>query len=885
MDSAGWQRVAERFDELCDLPAGEREERLRRLAAQDAALAAEVRALLAADAAATGVLARGAQALAPDPAIEDAETLARPPGDGPAVDGGLASGSRIGPWRLGERLGAGGMGEVWAAERADGAFEQRVAVKLLRRGLESESLLRRFLLERRILARLVHPGIARLLDAGSTPDGRPYFVMERVEGRPITEWADERGLAVDERLRRVIAVADAVDFAHRNLVVHRDLKPSNVLVSAAGEVKLLDFGIAKLLEPDEGTQATELEARALTPAYAAPEQIRGEAVTTATDVYALGVLLYELLTGRLPHRRASRSLPLLAVELEHETIERPSLAVQRPPPGGAASAVDGARRSRRLAGDLDTIVLKALAREPERRYASAAALADDLRRHLAGRPIAARPDRLGYRVGKFVKRHAAAVTAGAALVVLAALVATAYTVRVTRERDRARLERQKAEQVSGFLQSLFELSDLDRTRGTKLSARDILDRGAERIDKDLAGQPEVAASMMHLIGSVYRELDLTDPARKLLESALATRRRLFGERDAEVAIYERELAALIYFSGDFEPALDLLDRALATQESLLGPDDLEVAKTLKVLGYTLKSAGRNEEARAAFERSVAILERAGAAAEGPLAEVFMSYGLFLTHIDEPRRAIPIHRREIEIESRLRGPGSPSVGYGYLNLGIACRMAGLFDDALEANAHALAIAEQTFGRKHTFYANVLTETASDWLAKGEIPRARALYEQAIAVKDEVLGPDHINTLSSRRALAILLVTHGEERAGLTLFEQVLAGREKVYAADHPRVGESLFDVAKVRTGLGDDRGAEAMMRRGLEIFRRKLAPDSFDLASGLDDLGEFLCAHGHPAEGRPMIEEAIAAFTRNPSAYAPDLGTMAATARRCVASSS
>jgi serine/threonine-protein kinase len=424
-----WARLSSEFERLCDLPPDERARQLAALSAVDAAFAAEVSAMLAADARTGGALAGSALA------------LAAPPADESTADGAVRIGARLGAWRLIERLGAGGMGEVWVAERADGTFEQRVAMKLLKRGLETDALLARFALERRILARLTHPGIARLLDAGSSGDGRPYFVLERVEGRPITVWADERKLPVAARLRLMLQVADAVDFAHRNLVVHRDLKPSNVFVTDAGEVKLLDFGVAKILETEGDGAKTELEGRALTPQYAAPEQLRGEPVTTATDVYALGVMLYELLTGRLPHQRRRASLAELAAQVEHETVERPSSAARRGE-AGAGPGADRERVARELAGDLDTLALKALAREPERRYPSAAALTDDLRRYLDGRPIAARPDTVGYRLGKLVRRHRLAFAAAAAalLALVAGLAAALWQAdRATRRLSGLRL--------------------------------------------------------------------------------------------------------------------------------------------------------------------------------------------------------------------------------------------------------------------------------------------------------------------------------------------------------------------------------------------------------------------------------------------------------------
>ena len=382
------ERRARLFSELCELGEPERRAALARLAAEDAALAADVERMLAFDRESHGPIEglRDEVADAAGRHLLAGDLSELPPPE------------RLGAWRLGERLGAGGMGEVWAAERVEGGFTQRAAVKLVRAGMASREVVARFAIERQLLARLDHPAIATLLDGGIAPDGRPWFAMERVDGVAITRFADESGLNLEARLRLLLAVTEAVDFAHRSLVVHRDLKPSNILVTPSGAPKLLDFGLAKLLEPGYAggidPEVTKTEFRALTPAYAAPEQILGEPITTATDVYSLGVILYELLTGELPHRRRISSATTLVEEVAHETLERPSQRLRRLESGGTA----GARRSREIAPDLDTIVLKALARERERRYPSVSAFAADLVAYLDGRPIAARPDTVGYRL-------------------------------------------------------------------------------------------------------------------------------------------------------------------------------------------------------------------------------------------------------------------------------------------------------------------------------------------------------------------------------------------------------------------------------------------------------------------------------------------------------
>ncbi|MGH9162450.1 MAG: serine/threonine-protein kinase, partial [Vicinamibacteraceae bacterium] len=388
-----------------------------------------------------------------------------------AARDGVASGDRLGPYAIVKEIGHGGMGAVYLAERQDGQFEQRVALKLLEHDTTRASVVQRFEQERRILAALNHPGIARLFDGGATSDGRPYFVMEYVDGMPIDRYCDDRRLTVDQRLRLFTKVGEAVQHAHRNLVVHRDLKPSNILVTANGEVKLLDFGIAKVLDAGVAhASAAHTNTRVMTPAYASPEQLRGETVTTASDIYQLGLLLYELLTGRRPYGRYERTPHELERAISETAPLPPSTAVTGgdtsrdrrtgPVADGEGSFPEIASRRggttperlrRRLSGDLDTMVLMALRKEPERRYATVAQMTEDVLRHLSGLPVRARPDTLGYRTSKFVRRHARAVAGVAAALILVVGIAGYYTTRLAVARDRARLEAEKAAQVSQIL--------------------------------------------------------------------------------------------------------------------------------------------------------------------------------------------------------------------------------------------------------------------------------------------------------------------------------------------------------------------------------------------------------------------------------------------------
>jgi eukaryotic-like serine/threonine-protein kinase len=460
------------------------------------------------------------------------------------------------------------MGVVYLAMRADGVYEQKVAVKVIKRGMDTDEILTRFRLERQILARLQHPNIARIFDGGAVVDGRPFFAMEYVEGAPITAWCDERRASLDERLSLFFDVCAAVRHAHRNLVVHRDLKPSNILVTASGEVKLLDFGIAKLLD-EEGTEGdntvTRVGARVLTPRYAAPEQIRGEPATTATDVFALGGILYELLTGRDPY-----GLPQLESpgrdELERAVLERapeaPARAVARMEPAqrsrtAALRATTPGRLHRRLRGDLDSILSTALRKTPDERYSSVEELQRDLENHLASLPVRARASSALDRSRRFFARHRMGV--GAAAVVVSAL-ALGLAGAAWQWRARA-AEARKLAAVKEFLVSIFETSDPTIALARDVTARELLDRGAERVRRELRSEPALQAEMSGIIGDLYRRVSLMDEAEPLLESSLSAQRTLYGERSLPYT--EALLGIALAREGKRDEARPLLERAAA----------------------------------------------------------------------------------------------------------------------------------------------------------------------------------------------------------------------------------------------------------------------------------------------------------------------------------
>ncbi len=859
-DPARWRQLRATVAELFDLDAAGCEERLAEIHRHDPDLARDARALLAADERASQSFER---AMVEGAAAVLADWRGAAAGEATALKTASAAGLELGTWRLQRLLGRGGMAEVWEARRTAGDFEQTVAVKLLKRGMDSEEIVRRFLAERQILARLDHPGIARLFDGGLAPDGRPYFVLEKVDGEPITEWCAARRSTLPERLRLLVDCCQAVAAAHRQLVVHRDLKPSNILVSRTGQVKLLDFGIAKLLADEEGAaqQATHPEVRMLTPAYAAPEQIRGEPVSTATDVYTLGVLAYELLTGRLPHRRAGRVASELASEVESEAIVRPSTAVL-----GAAGKLGEAaedprgrrRRARELVGDLDTIVLTALRREPERRYSSVAALAEDITRFVEGRPIAARRDRLGYRMRKFVGRHRVAVAAGAlaAASLVAGLGASLWQARrAERAAAAARGEATKSEAIAAFLTEVFTAADPEGRQAAELTVRELVERGAERIQQDLEAQPATRAAMLQVLGNVHFRLALHEPARELLEEALAVRRALVPPAPSEVAATAASLGTLYHRQGRSAEGVALLEEALALHQQLRGADSLDVARDLNNLANGYRALGRSEDSRAAFERAVAILDRQPEAEPVLLARTLNNYGLLLDRLGERAQGKVALERALALHERTSGPESALVVGTLGNLAELYVRMGQVEQALAAARRAREIGEKTYGPDH--FESGMAANMLCWalLAAGRHEEARLEAARAVEILAATLGPDHRTVgyshrnhgralaglgrtadaiASYRRAvriwevppganerelasvyvlLAPLLVATGEAEEGERLFEQVVAFRQPLA---NNVLGASWLGLARTRLARCELVGSQAALARAREL---------------------------------------------------------------------
>src|SRR5688572_13658925 len=709
-----WREVFEAADSALELEPAERQAFIDRCLENHPAIGAELKALIDAAAAASTLETPAAEFAAPF--LNGVEL-----DDDVAGDDNNGAVSMFGPYRVRREIGSGGMGAVYLAERSDDQYRKEVALKILPRWSGGDRRrLQRFLEERQILATLDHPGIARLLDGGVTADGQPWFAMEYIDGQPIDKYCDELRLAVDERLELFCLVCSAVQYAHRNLVVHRDLKPSNILVSADGRVALLDFGIAKLLAQDSTTAdaAKTIGDRMMTPLYASPEQIRGEPASTSADVYALGVLLHVLLTGGRPYRLSTfESYEVARAVLEQEP-ERPSVSAAREsePVGARAAERSATARAlsrgstsiklvRRLRGDLDAIVLKAMAKDPSRRYATVEQLETDVRRHLTGLPVLAQPESRSYHARKFIRRHRAGVamaSAAAALVVGFAAVMTVQRSNIRAQAERIALERDRAEQVGGIFLNIFR-TVAPGDRGVE--ARGILDSASVRIDQQMIAHPEQRARLMFEMAGAYHRLELHDRARSLLDTSLALRRNLRPKPELEIAETLNQLGAVLLAQRNLVRADEAYGEALAVRGRELGTRHADVARTLVGLSAVRRAQRRFPEAERISREAVAIDRSRGPDARADLARSTSALAGAIADAGDYRRAAGLFREALVLARETHAEEHPEVAGTVFDLAGALHGAGEHRAADSLVRYGLGL------NRRLLTANLLTRGAS------------------------------------------------------------------------------------------------------------------------------------------------------------------------------
>ncbi|MEO8635714.1 MAG: serine/threonine-protein kinase [Gemmatimonadales bacterium] len=791
LDTTLWDLVKTAFAELSALDGTARREQLARLAVTDPLVHRELIELLAASA---SVGERFEQGAALASGLESAPT-------------GL-TGQTVGPWRIVREIGQGGMGAVYEAHRIDDQYTKRVALKTIAGGRDSETLLRRFRHERQILARLEHPNIATLLDGGLTRDGQPYFVMEYVEGEPIDQWCRQHHANVRERVGLFRQVCAAVQYAHEHLIVHRDLKPRNILVTADGTVKLLDFGIAKLLDPTQSEDAllTQTGALPMTAAYASPEQRQGRPVATASDIYSLGVVLYELLAGHRPF-----------------TIEalRPG-APDQSPTAPSRAVTDAPRLRRALTGELDSIVLKALRPEPDHRYRSAQLLADDLGRYLDGAPVLAQSDAFSYKATKFIRRHAAAVAG--ALVAVAALVGGTVVslgqARVARvERDHALREARRTGQVTAFLQNVFASAKPQR-EGRTVTVVQAIDSAIARIDSAFSSDSDLRAAIKLTLGATLNDMYLYDRARPLLEDAYRVRRALDGEapsKDQADALYD--LADIEAQIGSAAKAESLYRKSLDMLGRLPVPDSADIYQGLSNVAEALLNQGRLADAAALYDTVAHALDR-------------------------------LRPGDVELRGVTRA-----------NRGTALAQLGRSAEAEPVLREAVKLFEQSRGTSDARVASALQPLAGTLVLNGKYAEAESVAQRAMTINGEVFGPTNPATLSALRMLTSAMVEGGRYVDALPHLRWMLSLRGKALSETDPTLGVVLLQLGQCQGQVGSLAAAEATLRDALAVRRMTFGPTHWAVAQVQSVLGELLGRRRRAAEAAQLLREGYEGMLR------------------------
>ena len=816
-----WARVQSLFHEAAERPAGERRAYLEAACPGDPELVAEVLGLLEED-------ARGS--LLDRPLAELAHDLLHEGAAAPLPR------ERFGPYRIREMLGEGGMGVVYLAERED--LGSRAAIKILRDAWLSPARRERFASEQRTLAQLNHPAIAQLHDADTLADGTPWFVMEYVEGVPLTTYCRSRNTSIQGRLRLFRSVCEAVQHAHRHAVIHRDLKPSNILVKNDGTVKLLDFGIAKQLESLEvPVEQTQTGLRLMTPAYAAPEQITGGRIGTHTDIYSLGVVLYELLAERLPFDLTGRTAAEIEMLITEQIPERPSLATR-----AAGGAADPAGRARTIGpaawADLDVLCLTAMHKDPQRRYRTVEALIRDIDHYLAGEPLEARHDTVGYRVGKFVRRNRAPVFIAATVAAGVIGLVVFYTVRLTRARNAAVAEAARTQRIQRFTMSLFHGGEREVGPADSLRVVSLVDRGVQEA-RSLDGEPAVQAELYHTLGSIYQQLGNLARADTLLQAALDRRRSLLPAGSPEVTASQVALGLLRVEQARFEEAETVVRKALEESSGALPAGHPAVAEATFALGQVLQARGNFDEAIRVAEEAVRLYTVPGDSVTPELAASLAELAGDHFYAGHYETSDSLNQRILGMYRRLYGERHPQVASVLINLGASQFERGNYAEAERFDRQGLAVYESFFGTDHPETAYAMTMLGRALVFQNKFAGGDSLLRKSLAIRERVFGSDNPVVASTLNELGSVAFQQDRLDEAEAAYSRMVEIYRKAYNDKHSLIGIAQSNLASVYVKREQYVRAEALYREVLKRYQGLLAADHVTVGITRIKLGRAL----------------------------------------------
>jgi eukaryotic-like serine/threonine-protein kinase len=849
-ESARWHKIQALFDQLADLNGAERDAQLDRSCGDDTDLRDSVHSLLIADGGAEDPLLHAVGAAAESLLDDHRDRLI---------------GTRVGAYRVASVLGTGGMSTVYRGERDDSQFHQTVAIKILLHSTLHPRLRSRLHSERHILASLDHSSIARLIDSGELEDGTPYLIMEYVDGESIDAYCDGRALSIRERIELFIAVCHAVHYAHRNLVVHRDIKASNIFVTDQGAPKLLDFGIAKMLAPESLSHTlpvTRLQERMLTPENAAPEQVLGRPITTATDIYALGVLLYQMLTGRSPYRLLSYSQLQLERAICMDDPARPSQIVVQGESDADRSRVAESRGlspqslRARLSGDLDAIVAMAMRKEPDRRYPSVEALADDLRRHLLGQPVRARQGDWRYSSAKFLRRNWLPV-AGAAAAFVGLLIIAGMTLwqnhRIGLARDAAAEERDRAQQVSAFMLDVFSKADPFNAQGREATAKDLLDRGAEEIRRNSNLPPEVRAQLLESIGLAYRRQGLYNGAIPLFEQAVEIRRQARPLDNNNLAAALANLSQALSDAGHLASAEAYLQQALALSQTGDAPPSTLTADILLQYGnFLLNAKSEPEHARQRFDEALKVYRSSPGDQHVAIAWTLGAIAYTAIWLGDFVVAEQYQRQVLNLIQTSLGRNHPDHSVALTSLGYILTQRGKYAEAEQLLNEALQSERSVFGADNQRLASIEAHLGIVYDRQGDLARAISSTEDALRITINRLGSGHYMTGYYRDALANLYLDANNLTAAESSARQALALYEKALPARHLYVSATRQLLGEVLLRRGRFADAEIELRRALDIDTALAGAANWRTARTRASLGWLLILENQAADGEPML---------------------------------